>query len=81
MEILKLIFRKKFRGENHISILGIYEGSREWVNKFMVDGRPLVSEQQVRHTLAEVKTDAMIARQITDQQIEAYSNDDLGKYD
>ena len=40
-------------------------------------GKPLVSEQQVRHTLAEVKTDAMIARAITDKQIEAYENDDM----
>ena len=43
----------------------------------IASGKPLVSQQQVRHTLAEVKTDAMIARQITDKQIEAYENDDM----
>ena len=43
----------------------------------IVDGRPQISQQQVRHTLAEVKTDAMIGRIITDHQIEAYANDDL----
>ena len=33
--------------------------------------------QQVRHTLAEVKTDCMFSRVVTDQLIEAYANDDM----
>ena len=44
---------------------------------FGVQGHRLIKEQQVRHTLAEVKTDAMVARLLTDKQIEAYENDDL----
>ena len=33
--------------------------------------------QQVRHTMAEIKTDIMLSRVITDKLIEAYANDDL----
>ena len=40
-------------------------------------GKPLVGMQQVRHTLAEVKTDCMFSRVVTDQLIEAYANDDM----
>ena len=40
-------------------------------------GKPLTGLQQVRHTLAEVKTDCMFSRVVTDQLIEAYANDDM----
>ena len=40
-------------------------------------GKPLASMQQVRHTMAEIKTDIMLSRVITDKLIEAYANDDL----
>ena len=31
----------------------------------------------MRHTLAEVKTDCMVSRLVTDKLIEAYANDDM----
>ena len=35
-------------------------------------GKPLVKNQQVRHTMAEIKTDIMIARTINDNAAEQY---------
>lgn len=37
-------------------------------------GAPLIKKQQVRHTLAELKTDCMIARIINDNATSAYAN-------
>ena len=33
--------------------------------------------QEIRHTMAEVKTETMLSRVITDKLIEAYANDDM----
>ena len=49
----------------------MFEWTRTYVHERETFGKPLISNQQVRHTLAEVKTDAMIARTITDQLMEA----------
>jgi len=54
-----------------------YELTREYTKERIAFGKPLTSLQQVRHTLAEVKTDCMFSRVVTDQLIEAYANDDM----
>jgi len=54
-----------------------YEWTREYIKERHAFGKPLASMQQVRHTMAEIKTDIMLSRVITDKLIEAYANDDL----
>jgi len=54
-----------------------FEWTRDYVHQRKAFGKTLASQQQVRHTLAEVKTDCMIMRCLTDKLIEAYANDDM----
>lgn len=54
-----------------------FEMTRQYVHEREAFGKPLISKQQIRHTLAEVKTECMVLRSITDKHIEAYANGDL----
>ncbi|CBY20026.1 unnamed protein product [Oikopleura dioica] len=54
-----------------------FELTRQYVHEREAFGKPLINNQQVRHTLAEVKTECMVLRAITDKHIEAYANGDL----
>ncbi|CAG5111347.1 Oidioi.mRNA.OKI2018_I69.chr2.g5664.t1.cds [Oikopleura dioica] len=54
-----------------------FELTREYVHEREAFGKPLIANQQVRHTLAEVKTECMVLRTITDKHIQAYAEGDL----
>ena len=44
---------------------------------YIAFGKTLSGMQQVRHTMAEIKTDIALSRVLTDKLIEAYANDDM----
>ena len=44
---------------------------------YLAFGKTLSGMQQVRHTMAEIKTDIVLSRVLTDKLIEAYANDDM----